>query len=149
MTEIQISKRVAIARIDKSLPLPKYETDGSVGFDLLAREEVLIEPGKIALIPANVIIKVPEGFMLMLASRSSTPGKKGLSTPHGVGIIDLDYHGPNDELKVQVYNFTQETVTVHRADKVAQGVFVRVNRFEFEEGEITKNESRGGFGSTD
>ena len=43
--------KVRITRIDKDLPLPKYETNGSVGIDLIAREEVTIEPGEIALIP--------------------------------------------------------------------------------------------------
>ena len=104
--------RVKIQRIDKTLPLPVYETRGAVGFDLLARETVTIEPGKIELIPGNVIVEVPEGYMLAVASRSSTPRKKGLTFPHGFGIIDHDYCGPEDEVKIQVYNFATESVTV-------------------------------------
>lgn len=141
--------KVRIKRIDKTLPLPVYETNGSVGFDILARETMEIQPGKIELVPANVIIEVPEGTMLIVASRSSTPRKKGLSQPHGFGIIDHDYCGPEDEVKIQVYNFGKDAVTVERGEKIAQGVFVRVDKFEWEEvNEIRKN-SRGGFGSTD
>ena len=139
---------VKIQRLDKSLPLPTYETNGSVGFDLLARTETTIEAGKIELIPGNVIVECPEGYMLAVASRSSTPRKKGLTMPHGFGVIDKDYCGPEDEIQIQVYNFTDEPVTIHKGDKIAQGLFVRVDTFEFEEVEQIKTESRGGFGST-
>jgi len=140
--------KVIIKRIDKELPLPKYETHGAVAFDLLARLETEVLPGRIALVPANIIVKVPEGYMLVLASRSGTPLKKGLSTPHGIGVIDQDYHGPEDELKIQVYNFTDKNITVARGDRIAQGVFVRMNRFEFLETDHIEAVSRGGFGST-
>jgi len=140
---------VKITRIDKSLPLPIYETEGSVGFDLLAREDVIIEPKTIELIPANVIVEVPKGYTLILASRSSTPRKHGLTKPHGIGVIDQDYCGPKDEVKIQVFNFTEDPVTITKGTKIAQGLFLRVDRVEFEEVDEIKKESRGGFGSTD
>lgn len=139
---------VKIVRIDKELPLPVYETDGSVGFDLLARETTIISPKTIKLIPANVIVEVPKGYMLVVASRSSTPLKKNLSTPHGFGIIDHDYCGPADEIKIQVYNFSEADVVINRGDKIAQGVFVHIEKFLFEEVNGIVERSRGGFGST-
>lgn len=139
---------IRIQRIDPSLSLPSYATEGSVGFDLLSRESVEIRPGTIELVPANVIVEVPKGYMLVVASRSSTPKKKGLTPPHGFGIIDQDYCGPQDEIKIQVYNFTADPVTIERGEKIAQGVFVRVDTFEWEEVEAIRDESRGGFGST-
>jgi dUTP pyrophosphatase len=141
--------KVKIKRIDKCLPLPVYETAGSVGFDLLAREDTVIHPGNIELVPANLVVEVPEGYMLALVSRSSTPRKKGLTKPHSIGVIDQDYCGENDELKIQVYNFTSEPTTVHKGDKIAQGIFVRVDKFEWNEVEAMGNADRGGFGSTD
>ncbi len=141
--------RVNIKRIDKDLPLPLYETLGSVGFDLLVREDTLVPPKKIVLIPANVIVEVPFGYMLMLASRSSTPKKKGLTMPHGIGIIDHDYCGMEDEVRIQVYNFGEESVMVKRGEKIAQGVFVRIDRFSFNELDSLSKPTRGGFGSTD
>lgn len=140
--------KVKIKRIDTSLPLPVYETEGSVGFDLIARESVTVAAGSIELIPANIIVEVPAGYMLVVASRSSTPRKKGLTQPHGFGIIDHDYCGPEDEVKIQVYNFSGEAVKVERGEKIAQGVFVRIDKFEWEEVSELKGESRGGFGST-
>lgn len=142
--------KVKIKRIDKALPLPVYETNGSVGFDLLSREDLTIDPGEIKLVPANVVVEIPKGYMLMLASRSSTPRKKGLTKPHGIGVIDQDYCGEQDELKIQVYNFTQEPTQVNKGDKIAQGVFVRVDQLQFQEVDsMNHNQDRGGFGSTD
>ncbi len=140
---------VRIKRIDKSLPLPKYETDGSVGFDILAREDITVEPRGLALIPGNIIVEVPKGYSLIVASRSSTPRKKGLLTPHGIGIIDHDYCGPEDEIKIQVHNFTDQTVKIERGERVAQGMFVRIDKFAWSEHDQISDISRGGFGSTD
>ncbi len=140
---------VKIKRVDKSLPLPKYETDGSVGFDLLCRESAEIAPQEIALIPANVIVETPPGYMLMICMRSSTPRKIGLMMAQGLGIIDNDYCGEEDELKIQVYNFTDEPVKIERGSRIAQAIFVRVGMAEWSEEDQMTAPSRGGFGSTD
>ena len=139
---------VKIKRLDKTLPLPVYETDGSVGFDIIARENIEIPPKEISLIPSNLIVEVPKGYMLVVASRSSTPMKKGLTPPHGFGIIDHDYCGPDDEIKVLVYNFKDVPAKVMRGEKIAQGVFVKIDKFEWEEVDDINKNSRGGFGST-
>jgi dUTP pyrophosphatase len=138
---------VRIKRIDKTLPLPVYQTSGSVGFDIYAREETRIKPKEIALIPGNIIVETPPGYMLMIALRSSTPRKKGLIKPHGIGIVDNDYCGDNDEVKVQVYNVTDKEVVVEKAERIAQGIFVKVEKFGWEETD-GMGKSRGGFGST-
>jgi len=141
--------KAKIKRVDKELPLPVYETDGSVGFDIIAREKTEIPPKEIKLVPGNIIVEVPKGYMLMVASRSSTPRKKGLTQPHGLGIIDHDYCGNEDEIKIQVYNFTDEPVIVDRGEKIAQGVFIRIDKLGWEEVDVMNSTSRGGFGSTD
>lgn len=140
--------KAKIKRVDSDLPLPKYETAGSVGFDFVVREEVTIAPREIALIPGNVIVEVPHGYMLAVTLRSSAPRKKGLLIPHGFGVIDQDYCGTHDEVKIQVYNFTDSPVTVNRGDRIAQGIFVKIDAVEWEEVDQVKGESRGGFGST-
>lgn len=139
--------RVRVTRIDPSLPLPYYATAGAAGFDLLARESVTVAPGELARIPGNVIVQVPDGYTLLVALRSGTPGRKGLLKPNGVGVIDQDYHGPADEIQIQVYNFWDENVTVERGERIAQGLLVPVTRVEWEEGDAA-GPSRSGFGST-
>ena len=141
-------EKVKIKRIDKELSLPVYETGGSVGFDIIAREDTKITSKEITLVPGNIIVEVPKGYMLMVASRSSTPRKKGLTPPHGLGIIDHDYCGEKDEIKIQVYNFTDKSVMVNRGEKIAQGVFIRIDKMEWEEVDQMNTENRGGFGST-
>src|SRR5690606_27910204 len=130
---LEVEMNVKIKRIDKELPLPVYETSGAAGFDFLAREDKKLQPKEIALIPGNIIVETPEGYMLMVASRSSTPKKKGVMLPHGIGIIDSDYCGPDDEIWIQVYNFTDHEVTIQRGEKIAQGIFVPVAQVTWNE----------------
>lgn len=141
--------KVKIKRLDKDLPLPRYETAGSVGFDFVCRETVVIEPYSLGLVPANVIVQTPPGYMLMVTLRSSTPRRRGLLIPHGVGVIDQDYCGEGDEVKIQVYNFSSDPVIVERGDRIAQGIFVRVDTAQWSEVDQIESETRGGFGSTD
>ena len=139
---------VKIKRIDKTLPLPVYETDGSVGFDLYSREDMRISAKNLAFIPSNLIIEAPKDCMLIVCARSSAPRKKGLLTPHGIGIIDHDYCGPEDEIKIQVFNFTDNEVEIKRGEKIAQGIFVKISKDGWDEVEEMQNKTRGGFGST-
>lgn len=139
---------VSIKRLDPTLPLPQYATHGAVGFDIVTRETTIVEPGKIALVPGNVVVKVPEGYMLLIVPRSSMPRKKGLVCPHSIGVIDQDYHGDADELLVQVQNITDAPVTVERGERIAQGIFVKVEQAEWSEVESHGAQTRGGFGST-
>ncbi len=139
--------KARIKRIDKSLPLPTYQTSGSVGFDIYSREDTEIKPHEIGLIPGNIIVETPPGYMLLVALRSSTPRKKGLIKPHGIGVIDNDYCGEGDEIKVQVYNNTLNVVKVEKGERIAQGIFVKIDKFDWEETD-TMGKTRGGFGST-
>ncbi len=140
--------KVKISRVDKGLPLPKYETAGAAAFDFLAREKVKIPSRSIGLVPGNVVIETPRGYMLVVVPRSSTPRKYGLLIPHGIGIVDSDYCGPADEILIQVFNFTDKVVVVERGERIAQGVFVKIARAAMTESIINRR-TRGGFGSTD
>ena len=140
---------VAVRRLGPDVPLPEYQTPGAAGFDLAASQEVVVEPGAIALIPTGLVIKVPEGHFLGIFARSSTPLKRGLMVANGVGVIDEDYCGATDEVKVQVLNFTNTAVRVTKGDRIAQGLFIPVTRARWEEtsGDL-RDGSRGGFGAT-
>ncbi len=139
--------KVRIARIDKTLPLPEYHTEGAVAFDLYSRVDDTLQPKEKKILPANFIVEVPAGHVLLIAARSSTP-KKGIMLPNGIGVIDQDYHGPADELGIFAYNFTDAPVEIKRGDRIAQALIVPIVKAEFEEVEKIKEESRGGFGST-
>lgn len=141
--------KVKFHRLREDVQVPEYHTGGSVAFDLRAAEEVTVESGGVVLVSTGLVIETPVGFVLVVASRSSLPRKKGLELPHGIGIIDQDYCGPEDEVKLQVRNFTSEAVKIEKGERICQGMFVRVEKAEWEESEKPhREESRGGFGST-
>ena len=138
-----------IHRLHPDVPLPRYETSGAAGFDLAASEDVVVPPGGLALIPTGLVIQVPPGHFLGIFARSSTPLRRGLMVANGVGVIDEDYCGPHDEVKVQVFNFTAAPVTVSRGDRIAQGLFLPVTRVSWDETDAAhRADSRGGFGAT-
>ena len=101
--------KVRIRRLDPSVELPGYGTDGSAAFDLAASETTVIAPGEVRLVPTGLVIEVPAGMFLAVFARSSTPLKRGLMVANGVGVVDSDYCGPNDEIKVPTLNFTAGT----------------------------------------
>ena len=140
---------VRITRLRDDVPLPEYQTAGAAGFDIAAAEDVAIEPGQVKLVPTGLVIEVPPGMFLGVFARSSTPLKRGLMVSNGVGVVDSDYCGPSDEVKIQVVNFTRELVTVKAGDRIAQGIFLAVPRVIWQESDLAKSDSRGGFGSTD
>jgi len=139
---------IKIKRIDKELEVPEYKTKGAVGFDLTAREETTIKPLEVKLIPLNLIVKVPKGYGLFLFSRSSTPGKKGLIVANSVGVIDQDYNGEEDELKISVLNITKKKVIVEKGERICQGIFIKLAVGKFTEVKKMSPKSRGGFGTT-
>jgi dUTP pyrophosphatase len=140
---------VRIRRIYPSIPLPEYQSEGAAGFDLAASEDTVVKPGAVVLVPTGLVIEVPVGYFLAVFARSSTPLKRGLMVANGVGVVDSDYCGPADEVKIEVFNFTAESVCVKAGDRIAQGLLVPVVRAQFEE--VTndlRQGSRGGFGAT-
>ena len=141
------SMKVKIKRIDKTLPLPEYQTAGSVGFDLYSRIDATFAAAEIKDLPSNLIIEVPEGHFLMVTARSSLP-KKGLALANSVGVVDQDFHGPEDELHLRLINFTNSPVSVKRGERLAQGLILPIERAEWVEGDELGKNSRGGFGST-
>lgn len=139
--------RIRIKRFDKSFPLPEYKTPGAAAFDLAARETLEIPPHTVGYVPLNIACETPDGYFLLLASRSSTH-KKGLMLANGIGIGDPDFSGDADEYTAALYNFTDEPVRIEAGERICQGVFVKMERAEWEEVDVLGNPSRGGFGST-
>lgn len=139
---------VHIHKVRQDVEIPHYHTMGSVGFDLSAAETVRISPKEIAMIPTGLVIETPPGFALILASRSSAPKKFGITPPHGIGVIDQDYSGAEDEIKILVRNFTENEIIIEKGTRIAQGVFVKAEQAVFVEDDFSDRKSRGGFGST-
>ena len=96
----------------------------------------------------SLVIAVPAGHFLGIFARSSTPLKRGLMVANGIGVVDADYCGPADEIKIQLLNITDTLVQVRRGDRLAQGIVLPCPRVQWEEVGQMDVPTRGGFGST-
>jgi dUTP pyrophosphatase len=139
---------ITIKRFDKDFPLPS-PNDGAACFDLICRETVTIPPHQIKAIRQNVAIKVPDGYALLLFSRSSTPLRKGLMLANGVGVVDPFYCGDDDENLAFFLNVTDEPVTVEAGDKVVQGMIVKTEPVTWREVDSMQNAGHGGYQHSD
>ena len=139
---------VRITRIRPHAALPAYQTSGAAAFDLAAAETVTIQPGEVVLVPTGLVVEVPSGMFLAIFARSSTPLKRGLMVANGVGVVDPDYSGPEDEVKIAVLNFSGTAATIGRGERVAQGIFLQAPRVTWTEIAELQSPSRGGFGAT-
>jgi dUTP diphosphatase len=139
---------IRIHRLHPHVEIPAYQSAGAAAFDLAASENVVIAAGEVTLIPTGLVVEVPAEMFLAVFARSSTPLKRGLMVANGVGVVDSDYCGPHDELKVPVVNITTTSVEVRRGDRIAQGIILPAPRVTWEEVTEVTAQSRGGFGAT-
>lgn len=127
--------------------MPEYKTPGAVAFDLAVIEDGVLAPNERRMFRTGLVVCVPDGHVLLLAPRSSN-AKKGIRLANGVGVIDQDYCGPNDELKLMLHNVGHEPYTVEKYERIAQGMFVPVAKGTFHEVHDLSAPDRGGFGTT-
>ena len=143
MTEILIKK------LSKNIPLPKYETDGSSGMDLVANIEqnVEIKPGQSAIIPTGIALSIPKNFEIQIRPRSGLAAKNQITVFNTPGTIDEDYRG---ELKVILINHGEKVFKVEKGHRIAQMVLCPVTKAKLKEVEKLEETKRGaeGFGST-
>ena len=143
--------KVQIVRLKhgKDLPLPRYQTPGSAGMDLMAAvdEDFVLQPGEFRAIPTGVAFSIPKGYKIDVRARSGLAAKYGIGMVNGVGTIDSDYRG---ELMAILINYSKQPFTIHRGDRVAQAVLGCYERMELEEvDELDETErGSGAFGST-
>ncbi len=133
----------------RELPLPKYETLGSAGMDLMAaiEEPVLIKSGEIKLIKTGISLALEKGFEAQVRPRSGLALKNGITVLNSPGTIDSDYRG---EVCVILINHSKTDFTVTRGMRIAQMVISQHAQAIIEEVEDHDETARGanGFGST-
>jgi dUTP pyrophosphatase len=135
----------------EGLPLPRYETDGAAGLDLLAANAaeapIVLPPWGRALVPTGLVLGLPEGYEAQVRPRSGLALNHGVTVLNAPGTIDADYRG---EVQVLLVNLGAEPFTISRGARIAQLVVAPVTRVEPLEQPVlgaTKREA-GGFGST-
>jgi dUTP pyrophosphatase len=130
-------------------PLPEYATEGSAGMDLIANLEYdfTLLPGTRLAIPTGLYIEIPKGYEGQVRPRSGLALKHGITVLNTPGTIDSDFRG---EIKVILANTGSEPVKIFPGDRIAQIIFAKHERVEFEQVEVLQESDRGfgGFGST-
>jgi len=140
---------IGYKRLHPRARAPERATTGASGFDLAAclDQPLVLEPGRIALVPTGLALAVPRGMEGQIRARSGLALRHGIAVLNGPGTIDSDYRGP---LGVILANLGSETFRIKDGDRIAQIVFARVPVVELREepelGETDRGE--GGFGHT-
>ena len=141
--------RIQITRLPhgEGLPLPAYATAHAAGMDVVAAEDLDLQPGKRHAVATGLRIAIPEGYEVQVRPRSGLALKHGITVPNTPGTIDADYRG---ELKVIMINHGIEPFPVRRGERIAQLVPAAVTQAEWQEVDELDETVRGegGFGST-
>jgi dUTP pyrophosphatase len=124
-------------------------TPGAAGMDLYAavRDDVVIDPRTIVMIPTGLEVAIPEGFEGQVRPRSGLAVTHGISLPNTPATIDADYRG---EIRVPLINLGVEAFRVARGMRIAQLVVAPVARVHWDEVNDLPATDRGpsGFGHT-
>lgn len=131
----------------EGLPLPQYATAHAAGLDVVAAEEVTLQPGQRHAVPTGFAIEIPAGYEVQVRPRSGLALKHGITCLNTPGTIDSDYRG---EIKVILANLGSEPFVASRGERIAQLVPAPLLRASFEEVRELSDTARGGggFGST-
>lgn len=141
--------KILLKKVRDMATLPVYQTANAAGMDVTAciDEAVIIEPGRIAVIPTGLAIALPEGYEAQIRCRSGLAAKSGIVLANGVGTIDADYRG---EIGVVLLNTSSDSFTIEPGMRTAQMVVAKYERVVWEETIQLDTTTRdtGGFGST-
>ena len=131
------------------LPLPKYETSGAAGLDLVAaiNDPIILKPGEIKLVKTGISIALEKGFEAQVRPRSGLALKNGITVLNSPGTVDSDYRG---EVCAILINHSGIDFTIARGMRIAQMVIAKHEQAQIVEVENLDETARGsgGFGST-
>ena len=141
--------KVLIKKLDPTVELPAYKTDGASGMDLMAltKETITIKPNSSCLVPTGISVAFSKDFEIQIRPRSGLALKKSITVLNTPGTIDSDYRG---EIKVILFNHGNSDFLINNKDRIAQMILTPVIKMEFEEtGDLPETvRGEGGFGST-
>ena len=141
--------KVLIKKLDPSVELPAYKTDGASGMDLMAfiNETITLKPKSSCLVPTGLSVAFSSNFEIQIRPRSGLAAKNSISVLNTPGTIDSDYRG---ELKVILFNHGNTEFLINNKDRIAQMILTPVIKIDLEETDNLPETVRGesGFGST-
>lgn len=131
-----------------NVDLPQYKTDGANAVDLALPYDAYLRAGEASLHALGFAIHIEHPNVCGFLIPRSGLGSRGVILGNSVGLIDSDYQG---EIKVSLWNRTDNDITLDKGERVAQMIFVptvRVHFREVTEFGVDSLRGSGGFGST-
>lgn len=132
--------------------IPIRKTKYSAGYDIEAVEDTIVpsfkKGAKPTLVKTGLKAYMQDDEVLILANRSSNPGKKGLILANSIGVVDKDYYGNVDNdghIMFAFYNIKDEDIEIKKGDAIGQGLF---QKYLVTDDDNSQGERLGGFGST-
>ena len=143
MSEVTVQIRYHCAELERLC----YVDGKSDWIDLRAAEEVTMRAGDFRYIDLGVSVRLPAGYELWVAPRSSTFKNFGILMPNSPGIVDESYSSDEDVLKMPA--LAMRDTVIHVGDRICQcRLMPHQPHIVFEEVESLGHNTRGGFGST-
>ena len=141
--------KVLIKKLDPTVQIPSYKTEGASGMDLMAfiNEPIRLAPKSSCLVPTGLSVAFSNDYEIQIRPRSGLAAKKNISVLNTPGTIDSDYRG---EIKIILFNHGDKEFIINNKDRVAQMVLMPVHKMSLEEVDNLPDSVRGkgGFGST-
>ena len=139
--------RVFRTRPDAKLPVRAHRTDAGMDFFFCPMEGAAarIQPGQSVLLETGIKMEVPDDCMLQIMNKSGVASKMHLIT--GACVVDEGYTG---EIFVNLHNIGKDVEFIDPGQKIAQGVFVRIEKprlWEIEEDNIYGEPTTRGAGA--
>lgn len=138
---------VKILKVDTNAIVPKYAHEGDAGVDLFSVEDYSLSPGETRVIRTGLKMEISIGYEMQVRPKSGLAAKYEITVLNSPGTIDAPYRG---EVGVILINHGQDTYEVKTGEKIAQGIFTKVENADFVEVQELSETVRGsgGFGST-
>ena len=141
--------KIIVKKLDRTVILPTYKTDGASGMDLIAfvKKPIEVKPKTSALIPTGLSVAFSKDYEIQIRPRSGLAAKNNITVLNTPGTIDSDYRG---EIKIILFNHGENNFVVNNGDRIAQMILCPIIKMELEETDILPETIRGegGFGST-
>lgn len=139
--------KLKVKKLHPDAVIPTYATSGAACFDLYAVDLEGEKNIESAVVKTGLAFEIPDGWQMLIFSRSGHGFKHNVRLANCVGVIDQDYRG---EVKVKLTADLNGSLSIFKGDRIAQAQLIPVHRVTFEEvSELTETErGDGGFGST-
>lgn len=141
--------QVKLKKISPLAVTPFYASAGAACFDLVAAIDhpVTINPRSSENLGTGLCFELPEGYVMLVYSRSGHGFKSHLRFVNCVGVIDSDYRG---EVRVGLANDGITPYIVQPGERIAQAMVIPCPQVDIVEVKELSSTERGtgGFGST-